>query len=446
MDKKILFLVVLCLLAAGCSSISSTRIVQPTPIISPSAIFISTETSIPLPSETPVILQEVSRTCVEIKNSNSQLPMNGIAIFDNLSPDLVTTIFMHDLESSNLKILTTPGGLWRLWGISPNRKYMMYEYETSSGTDYQLAIADFSGQIIKTFDTLFPNDLWSASYYDWLNEENIRVGLFFESPESSRMSPRTYNFFTGNYIVLKTDFPDYVAKNLDWRLDWIAHSTLHYEGTNLVFDPSVTRVVYPKKGENVSLADVESGRELASIHVPQWGRLPKWSTDGEHLALIATAKPNSPKESEEIYVVQRDRGEFKRLTYLSNTFEQSAIADYAWSPDGTKIAFWSYTNIGDPKAEGTQSELRILDISTGEVTNLCIQGISAVTSLNDVVQFSHIEPIWSPDGNQIMISQWVAPEDKNNKNYDVLVIDLPSLTGIKIDENKQPTSWMTKAP
>lgn len=356
------------------------------------------------PSETPVLSQEISEACVQLDLDNkSQIPLKGVPVFTNLSSDLVESIYLKDLEHLNTKLITNVGPLKNFWGISPDRKYLLYEYDTLSSEECYLAITDASGQTLKEFDNRFPNDPYSADYYNWQNDENIRVVRSFTSQESFKIFPKIYNPFTGDYWALKTDFRDYVAEELDWGLDWIAHSTGFFEGTNLVYDPSLTRVLYPKKGEIVSLTDVETGNELASIHLPNWGRLPKWSPDGKYLTLIAG--PNTYIAKDEIYMVQRDGSEFKRMTYLSNTFTQSGISDLAWSPDGTRIAFWAHTDPGDPDAEGTQSELMLLDIQTGEITNLCIQGISAITHLNEVVLFASLEPVWSPDGNQIMISQ-----------------------------------------
>ncbi len=451
MKKKTLFIVLLVfsVFLASCSNIGPTQFEKATSTIAPPMVFTPSQTSVPTASETPISVQEISQACVEIDMNNvSGVSLKGVAVFNNLSQELVNTLFLQDLETASVKMGADPNSLVNFWGVSLDRKYILYEYERPAGddSDYRLIVADFRGQIIKEFDTQFPGDPYIANYYNWQNNENIRVVLFSESQEAFRMSPRTYNPFTGEYRILRTDFPDSVGKDLDWGLDWIALSTLHLEGANIVYDPSLTRVLYPRNSESISLTDVETGKELASLYLPNWGRLPRWSPDGSYLSIIGTAKSNATRASDEFYIISKDGGEFKRLTYLSNTFEQSAIADYSWSPDGKKIAFWSYTEPGDPNAEGTQSELMILDTTTGEVTNLCIQGISAITHLNDVVLFSHVEPIWSPDGSQIMISQWDTTPGQNNKNYDVLVIDIPSLTGVKINENKQPAGWMIKEP
>jgi Tol biopolymer transport system component len=425
--------------------VEPTSTIEPPPLFTPTGTAVTTAT----PLETPMKLQKLSQACVKVYLTNeSGLVLKGVAVFDNLSPDLVTTIFLRDLETPNLRTLSSPGKFQQFWGISPDRKYMLYEYEKLSGgdSDYRLVIADFSGQIISEFDNRFPNDPYIANYYNWQNNENIRVVLFSESQESFRMSPRIYNPFTGNYKDLRTNFPDYVGKDLDWGLDWIALNTLHLEGSNIVYDQSLTRVLYPKNNEIVSLTDVKTNKELASVHLPNWGRLPKWSSDDKYLSIIGAAKFSTNTASDEFFIVSRDGGEFKRLTYLSNSLEQSSISNYAWSPDGKHIAFWLYSDSGDPHAEGTQSELAILDVETGEITNLCIQGISAVTPLEGPVLFASIEPIWSPDGKQIMISQWDPSHGESNKNYNVLVINIASLTAVKIDENRQPTGWMIKEP
>jgi len=449
MNEKIFFFIIPVFLAlsVSCSSLSPTQSGQATSTISTPEVFAATQTPVPTALETPTMVQEISQACVEIDiNNESGVSLKGVAVFNDLSQELVNTLFLHDLETTTTKMGADPNSLVNFWGVSPDRKYILYEYERPAGddSDYRLVVADVRGQVIKDFSTQFPGDPYIANYYNWQNNENIRVVLFSESQEVFRMSPRVYNPFTGDYKKLRTDFVDYVGKDIAWGLDWIALSTLHMEGANIVYDQSLTRVLFPRSGDIVSLTDVETGKELASLYLPNWGRLPKWSPDGNYLSIIGTAKSNATKASDEFYIISRDGGEFKRLTHFSNTFEQSAIADYSWSPDGKKIVFWSYTELGDPNAEGAQSELMILDITTGEVTNLCIQGISAITPLNDVVLFAQLEPIWSPDGSQIMISQWDTTQGQNNKNYNVLVIDIPSLISVKINENKQPAGWMTK--
>jgi hypothetical protein len=454
MNRNLSFLLVLAFLTslASCSSITLTQSAKATSTISSSEVFTPSQTPTPTASptatETHVLEQGISQACVHVDMDNGVgLSLQGVAVFDHLSQDLITTIFLQDFETATTTNLRAdPYRVANFWDVSPNRKYVLYQYDRGTGNDldYRLIVADARGQTIQDFDNEFSRE--RASYYNWQNSENIRAVSTYNTPQGSGIVPGIYNPFTKEHWVLKTDFTDCVGVDIDWGLDWFALSTLRLQGTNLVYDPVLTRVLYPKNDEIVSLADAETGDELANIRLPNWGRLPKWSPDGSYISIIGSAKSDGTKPSEEFYIVSRDGGEFKRFTHFSNSFDQSAIADYSWSPDGKKIAFWSYTGAGDPSAEGTQSELMILDVTTGEVTNLCVQGISAVTHLNDVVLFAHLEPIWSPDGNQIMISQWDETSGQNDKSYSVLIVDIPSLTAIKINENKQPVGWMTLEP
>jgi dipeptidyl aminopeptidase/acylaminoacyl peptidase len=309
--------------------------------------------------------------------------------------------------------------------------------------EYRLAVTDSTGKVLVDFDNRLDKDYWS--YYNWQSNETIRAVML--PTDSDKTLPKLYNPFTKEYRPLRTDWPDvYIGGGLDWKLDWLAVSTMYYEGSNIVYDPSLTRVVYPKNGEIVSLTDVETGKELASHHLSGWGKLPRWSPNGKKLVLIASASADSTKASDEFFIVSKDGGEFKRLTYLTNTFEQVAISEYAWSPDGEQIAFLLNTASGNPTVEGTQSELAILDVKTGEITSLCFQAISAVTHLGGPVLFAHLQPVWSPSGTQVMVAQWDADSSEAEKKYGVWVVDLPSLTAVQIDHDKQPAGWMIEIP
>ncbi len=105
------------------------------------------------------------------------------------------------------------------------------------------------------------------------------------------------------------------------------------------------------------------------------------------------------------------------------------------------FAFWLNLCPGDLK-DGVESELAILDVPSGQVTRLCIQGIS--TNAYELWTMNYPEPVWSPDGRYIVITQWDDPISP--KKYYVLVIDIQ--TGIikKISENTAPIGLMINEP
>jgi Tol biopolymer transport system component len=167
-----------------------------------------------------------------------------------------------------------------------------------------------------------------------------------------------------------------------------------------------------------------------------WGRLPIWSPNGEYLTIL-----NHEANAEEFYLIARDGKEFQRITNFAEDLDHASIPEYTWSPNSDRIAFWLNSEIGDLK-DGAQSELAILDIPSGQVTRLCIQGISSIAY--EPLSMNHPEPIWSPDGRYIMITQWDDPVAPHK--YYVLVVDTETGFVEKISENTAPIGWMTSEP
>ena len=196
------------------------------------------------------------------------------------------------------------------------------------------------------------------------------------------------------------------------------------------------RVLYPRDNGVISLVNVENETELASTQFEDWGRLPNWSPDGQYLSIV-----NHEGNADEFYLISRDGNEFQRITNFSEELDFVSISESVWSPDSKQIAFWLNTEAGEQKA-GAQSELAILDVATMQVTRLCIQGISI--SAPKPWQMGHPEPIWSPDGKFIMITQWDDPAAP--KKYYVLVIDTETGFIEKISENTAPVGWMASEP
>lgn len=348
--------------------------------------------------------------------------------------------FLIDL-SPNIKELTGPGPIRNIVGVSPDRKKLLYEYDYKDYT--RLAITDSSGKVINDFAAFFDGDY--ADYYSWLNNQTLRVVTI--DIYDNEVKPISYFLEKRSYKSLSEKLLDFHANQikdnfyLDWGIDTRAIQSLNFGGANIIYDPTLLRVAYPKNGQVVSLTDVETEQELASIQLPQWGRLPRWSDDGGHLVLIASTDPNAAPGHDEFFIVSRDGPEFKRLTYLTNQFEKVHISEYAWSPDGKRIAFWLNTTADDPMLEGTQSELAVLDIESGEITRLCIEGISA--PMRHEIQMTHTQPVWSPNGSQIAFAQL---DSSRANTYNVLVVDLETQIAFKVATNKEPIGWMVKEP
>jgi len=449
LHRWVIFLVLTALLA-GCAP-------QPAPIpdpapdtarsVTPSLMptVVQTNTPLPIAEPTPFSIPTpapVTQACVAV-NSRTSPKTGGILVLKetrDLGPvNVIITSFLLDMDQGEMTPISVPGELIEIVGVSPDRRLLLYEYDSEGDDEYRLAITDSQGKIIMNFDNrVLPESWWD--YSNWHGTNLLRVVIL--NLGKRRVLPRLYNIMTGEYTPLETDWPNaYKEDDLDWGLDERAIDVSSSNGANIVYDPAISRVVYPKKGQVISLTDVETGQELASIQLPQWGRLPRWSDNGEHLVLIASADPKAVLGHDEFFIVSRDGPHFKRLTYLTKQFDKVHISDYAWSPDGKQIAFWLNTEAEDPALEGTQSELAIVDVDTGEITRLCIEGISAPVWDNIVIR--HIQPVWSPDGHQIAFAQF----DKSKTNsYNVLIVDLDTKTVSRVATNKEPIGWMVKEP
>lgn len=407
---------------------------KPKPTDTPSVLPVPTApiVSSPTPFSSPIY-----QVCV---SASQEIPenTNGVLVLYHLDSDLNRSVMLHDVNKKQEKSLIPLGWLASVWGVSPDRRFLLYEYDTGGADEYRLAVTNSQGKVVADFDDRVAPESW-WDYSNWHDTNLLRVVIIDLTEE--RTLPRLYNIFTGEYTPLKTDYPNaYKGDNLDWGLDSLAIDLSSSDGANIVYDPTLTRVLYPKRGQIVSLTNVETGHELASIQLPKWGRLPRWSDDGEHLVLIASAS-KAAVGHDEFFIVSRNGPVFQRLTYLTEQFDTVHISDYAWSPDGKRIAFWLNTKSKNPTLEGTQSELAVVDIQSGEITRLCIEGISA--PMRHEIQMTHTQPVWSPDGRQIAFAQL---DSSKVNTYNVMVVDLETQTVFKVATNKEPIGWMIKEP
>ncbi|MBI4738407.1 PD40 domain-containing protein [Candidatus Woesearchaeota archaeon] len=413
------------------SSPANTLIPTPTPEI------------IPTPTSTAEPLPPVKTQCVNDISGSQRLDLQGVIVLKQPEakidfqaadesgqwPNLRVGFFFFDINNRQILKSINNG---RMEQVSPDGKYLAYVHDDASGDKQFLGILDSSGKVVNDF-SLFMDGSWQ-SYYNWQNSEKIRLVAAYNTVEARLLDP-----ITKSHSLLKNDWDNaysptnpYQDKVADWKFDRMATKTFDVYGANILYDPSLTRVVYPKDEGIVSLVDVETQSELASARFTDWGRIPSWSPNGEYLTIL-----NREGDADEFYLVSRDGGQFQRITDFAKELGGATITDYTWSPDGTQIAFW--LNMGqDEVADGEQSELAIIDISSRQVTRLCIQGIS--TNAHDPWAMRHPEPVWSPDGKYIMFTQW---DDANNpRNYFVLVID--PITGEleNISQNTAPIGWM----
>ncbi len=122
------------------------------------------------------------------------------------------------------------------------------------------------------------------------------------------------------------------------------------------------------------------------------GYEPAWSPDGRRIAFTSTrsSTPGAPVLHQEIYVMNADGSGVTRVT---NNPAQDAVHP-AWSPDGRRIAFTSFSDIYVANADGSGSPINLT---------------------ND--QPPDAQPSWSPDGTRI------AYESERDNHAEIIVMN-----------------------
>lgn len=211
-----------------------------------------------------------------------------------------------------------------------------------------------------------------------------------------------------------------------FRIRLVGSPQIAPDGSQVVFVHKWIDAEKNKYFSNLWRVRFDSG-EPEPFTVGEWSdSQPRWSPDGKWIAFVS----NRQKPKSQIYLIPVDGGEARPLTNL----EEGAIGEFAWSLDGSKIAFvfrekapeWREEAVKERKEKGLSNpplvitraywrldgdgvflnqryHLYVVDVRTGETRQLTPDS-----------EFNEFSPTWSPDGKWIAFLSNRNPERQDD--------------------------------
>ena len=406
--KPFISLILLLVFVAGCMPNSGPARSQ-SPTINPPDSLIPTSTNAPAVSPTPLPTVtslttnwEESKNCVtEYSQQPEGNQLDGVAVLRSLS----STVISLNLSLLNLKdgssraIDTSNQSVWDV-GVSSDGHALAYSWFNDTASKWESVLVDSTGSIQEV--------AWSSDqefgFQGWLNDHQIVI-----VQDSNYVIVDPYQNSQLRFSPL--DFPDF---------------NLYHSDFFVAFDPLLSRAIY--RNGKINTLDLSTNTIIAQIK-DGYDRTPivSWQPSGERAAVVTTlsSEQNSYILPDEIFIAEKD-GQLKQLTHLYDTFGFVLTIDsLSWSPDGSKIAFWLHDEEGN-------LTLMVTDYKTGDAINYCILNVPTAS-----FPISIPAPIWSPDGNYLMVENRYVT-DMNR----VLIVDLTKRIAFPIAENANPVGWM----
>lgn len=414
---------------SACVSQTPTNTPTASPQEKPTLTAEPTDTETPLPpTVTAAALPKLEANCISVLPAPpADFKVGGIALFLD-GPMIVS------MGENTLRIPHGPEDL----SVSPHNKFLAYHPRDSIA---DIVVATPNGTVIRRVESNIAATLVGGN---WISDEYIRhIKLISREPLQYQLL--VVNIQTGESLDLRMDFPD-MNKEGGWMIENIA---LYYRNfTDAIYDPSLSRAAYPKKGSFISLYNVPEDREQAAIEME--GSDPIWSPDGRYFTFKGWEQ-NKPDKPVEIYIISRNGNQFVPLTYLSQHYPQLLFGSYSWSPDSQKIAFWAR------KTDREYETLFIFDLASRKIIDTCIRGIGSFGSIMGAglasMGVAFPPPlgkyfdlggrlVWSPDSNKIIIAQF----DEENQQVIDLLVDLERNLAYPIATGLEPMGWLSGEP
>ncbi|AXE16680.1 S9 family peptidase [Runella rosea] len=223
-----------------------------------------------------------------------------------------------------------------------------------------------------------------------------------------------------------------------YRLQTLSDPQISPDGKWVAYTLSSVDSVKNKRNADIWMNSWDGKESIQLTYSPDGESQPRWSPDGKYLSF--TSSRNGLTGSQ-IWLMDVRGGEARQLTDL----KKGSLSDYAWSPDGKKIAL-VISNDPDTSKSKTAKPIVIdrfkfkQDVEgylTKKTTHLYLYDLVSkkIDTLTKGI-YNESSPKWSPDGTQIaFVSNRTADPDRN-ANTDIWIIDAKPNAVMK-----QVTTW-----
>ena len=319
--------------------------------------------------------------------------------------------------------------------IAPNRKLMAFmNFGEYWGAVKNLILMNGNGERVKVLP-------WNESWFNLqaiTDEQRLLITYNRGQAEDYPKALVVLDPFTNQQTIIDPVFPDYIKDAY----------VPYWDGWyGVIYDPTASYAIYPMTmqeggGEFYTFAlwDVLNKQVVGSFEEIFWDAvfssraapMLRWSSDGSMFGLPANSAAGELGEFD-LYKVRTD-GQAERLTYLSSIAYMRGLT-FSWSPDDQKIAM--LLDLRPDLLDLRENHLAVLNTQSGVVTDYCV-----------TTEFSYeYAPIWSPDGNLLLLYDIYAEKDPSDENDSdlqsrVVLVDIAQGFAAVIAEDMLPMGWL----